>query len=290
MRARALTAPLLAVLLATSTLGLRARLAPEASAHGAIRDPAFLPSGSTLRLAAFGQRLLLSDLYWLRLVQYMGETLLNKVDRWDALEPLAEIVTDLDPRHGYAYQVVGSNLAGLAGRHAEASRILEKGMRNLPERWNLYFTYAVNKFLYEHDYQAAAEYARKAAEVGHRPQLALLASNLALLSNTEQEYAAAESFLLLALEQAETDDMKEQLRQRLVKVRTYQVLSRVEQAVEAYRARHGRNPTLLYDLLGEGLLPGLPVDPSGGRIEYDPVTGQVRSTRLGPRKPLRIEP
>jgi len=337
---------------------LRGRLEPEASARGAIRDPAFLPSGKTLRLAAFGQRLLLSDLYWLRLVQYMGETLIHKADRWAALYPLAEIVTDLDPRHGYAYQVVGSNLAGLAGRHEEAERILLKGMRELPGRWNLPFTHAVNKFLYEQDYRTAAEYARRAAEIGKRPGLALLASNLAglagrheeaerillkgmrelpgrwnlpfthavnkflyekdyrtaaeyarraaeigkrpglallasnlaLITDADDEYATTRDFLELAIEQASTDEMRQELRERLVKVRTYEVLSRVERAVAAYRAAQGRPPLLLLDLVTTRLLPGLPEDPSGGIIEYDPATGQVRSTVVGARAPLRIEP
>jgi tetratricopeptide (TPR) repeat protein len=290
MRLRLPTAAVAALVLAASTVALRARLEPEAEARGAVRDPAFLPSGKSVRLASFGQRLLVSDLYWLRLVQYMGETLLHKLDRWGALYPLADIVTDLDPRHGYAYQVVGSNLAGLAGRHEEAGRILRKGMRALPGRWNLYFTYAVNKFLYEQDYKTAADYARKASEIGKRPALALLASNLALVANADDEYSATEALLAFAIEQAETDDLREQLTQRLVKVRTYEVLAGVERALDAWRAARGRPPLLLLDLVTAGLLPALPLDPSGGVIEYDPATGRVRSSIVGPRQPFRIQP
>lgn len=290
MRPRLPTAAIAALALAAATVALRARLEPEAAARGAVRDPAFLPSGKTVRLASFGQRLLVSDLYWLRLVQYMGETLLHKLDRWGALYPLADIVTDLDPRHGYAYQVVGSNLAGLAGRHEEAGRILQKGMRALPDRWNLYFTHAVNKFLYEKDYRTAADYARRASEIGKRPALALLASNLALIANADDEYAATEALLALAIEQAETDDLKEQLAQRLVKVRTFELLARVERAVDAYRAARGHPPLFLLDLVTAGLLPGLPLDPSGGAIEYDPTTGRVRSSVVGPREPYRVQP
>jgi tetratricopeptide (TPR) repeat protein len=282
-------APLAALALAAFALTATARYAlePEASPKEAVRDPAWLPSGRVLRAASCGQRLVLADLYWLRAVQYVGETVLAKVPRWDALYPLAEIVTDLDPRFGYAYQVAGSNLAGLAGRHGEAERILKKGMRNVPDRWNLYFVHATNKFLFEQDYAEAAEYARRAAVVGKRPYLALLAANLSALANTDDEYAAALSFLEQMHGQSDTPELKEELREREVKIRTYQALATLEHAVEAYRARTGRPPFAL-EALVPGELPSLPADPSGGRFLFEPATGRVQSSLIGPRAPLRV--
>ncbi len=280
----------MAVLLAGSvalTAAARAALEPAAAERGSIRNPAWLPSGPVLRMASFGQRLLLADLYWLRTVSYMGETLLARSDRWEALLPLAEIVTDLDPRYGYAYQVTGSNLAGLAHRYAEADRILEKGMRALPERWSLPFVYATNKFVFEQDYAEAARYARRAAEVGHRPHLALLAANLSALADTDDEYRAAEAFLTQAIEQAAQPELREELAARLVRIRTFQVLSALEKAVAAHRARTGRLPVRLGELVPSELT-AIPADPSGGRFEYDARTGEVASSVLGPRAPLRV--
>jgi tetratricopeptide (TPR) repeat protein len=272
-------------LLAATAVIARTTLEPEAAAMGRVRDPTWLPSGRSLRVTSLGQRLLLSDVYWLRLVQYMGETLIAKVDRWGAALPLAEIVTDLDPRHGYAYQVVGSNLGALEGRGPEADRILKKGMAALPDRWTLPWTYAVNKFLYEGDFVEAAKYARKAAEVGHRPHLALLAANLALAA--DREYDVTEAFLLEAIPGAETPDLRAQLERRLVKVRTYQALSTVERAVAAYRRRYVIWPMGLDVLVHERLLARIPEDPSGGQLRLDLATGEVRSTVLGARKPIR---
>jgi len=252
-----------------------------------VRDAAFIPSGKVLRATAFGQRLLLSDLYWLRTVQYMGETILSGTQRWDALYPLAEIVTDLDPRHGYVYQIAGSNLAGLAGRYAEADRILEKGMRNVPERWMLPWVAATNKFLHEQKYAEAAEFARRASAVAHRPDLALLAANLSALADTEDEYAAALAFLDQALEDAANPDLRQQLEARRVKVATYMQLSRLEKALAAFERAEGRRPGWLLELV-PGYLPWLPDDPSGGTFGYDPSTGRVSSSVVGRREPLRI--
>jgi hypothetical protein len=277
----------LAVLAGGAAAG-RAALEPEASRIGRIRDPSWLPDGRLVRLLSLGQRLTLADLDWLKCVFYVGEGVLEPYRGWAALYPLAEIVTDLDPRFGYAYQVAGSNLSGLAGRYEESDRLLLKGMRNVPDRWSLPFVYAVNKFLYEGDYPEAARYARRAAEVGHRPHLALLAANLSLVTDEQQEYRIAAEFLRESIAQADSDDLRLQLQERLVKVRTYEALSRVEKAVAAFRDSHVRLPLSLSELVAEGLIPEIPRDPSGGTILYDSMTGAVRSSVLGARNPLRV--
>lgn len=272
-----------------AAVGRRA-LEPEAAALGTIRNPAWLPRGDQLRAVSLGQRLLMSDLYWLKLVQYVGENYLGQGQRWEALYPLADLVTDLDPRYGYAYQIAGSNLGGLADRHAEADRILLKGMRNLPERWSLYFTYAVNKFLYEGDYATAAEYVRRAAEIGKRPHLALLAANLSLVADEDAQYRTAEAFLVETLRQTDTPELRGELERRLVKVRTYALLSRLEHAEAEFTAARGRRPTSLAELARAAGLSGPPADPAGGRIVYDPLTGHVQSSTLGSRTPFRVKP
>lgn len=274
------------VLLAAAMATARLSLEREASDVGRVRNPAWLPNGRQLRAVSLGQRLLLSDFYWLKLVQYMGETIIARESRWEAVYPLADIVTDLDPRYGYAYQVAGSNLSGLAGRYAEADRILEKGLRNVPERWSLPFVLAVNKFLYEGDFAGGAAYARRAAEIGKRPHLALLAANLALVTDQDGEYRTAIEFLRESLRQAETPGLRAELEARITKVQTYATISVVERAVRAFRERNFRRPVSVEELVYQGYLAKVPRDPAGGRIVYDVAEDEVRSTVLGPRRPI----
>jgi hypothetical protein len=92
---------------------------------------------------------------------------------------------------------------------------------------------------------------------------------------------------LAAIEQAESDDLREQLVKRLVRVRTFAALSRAEQARDRFERRFLRRPLSMGELVFHGLLPAIPADPSGGLIELDLRTGEVRSTLAGPRKPLR---
>jgi len=267
----------------------RARLDAEAQQLGRIRDPTWLPRGEIVRTASMGQRLLLADLYWLRTVQYIGETVLLKQQRWEALYPLSDLVTDLDPRFGYAYQVAGSNLAGLAHRYDEADRILLKGMQHLPDRWSLPMVMGVNKFLYQEDYPTAAEYIRRASVVGKKPHLALLAANLAAISNTDAEYDTAVAFLDQAIEAAGTPELQEELVTRRARTLTFQALSHLERAIAAYVRRNGVPPPVPEALLAAGLLTELPrVPEEAGAIRYDPVTGKVRSESFGPREPLRV--
>jgi tetratricopeptide (TPR) repeat protein len=282
----AIPAALAAAFLA-ATGAARVALEPEASDAGEIRNPAWLPDGKLLRIGAFGHRHLLSDVYWLRLVQYVGAQVLSRQGDWAALHPLADLVTDLDPRHGYAYQIAGSNLSGLAHRYGEAEAILKKGMEALPDRWSLPFTHAVNKFFYEEDFAEAARYARRAAEVGKRPHLALLAANLSLVADADGEYAVAAAFLEESLRQVDTPELRGQLEARLVKVRTYAALSAVEKAAASFERRTGHRPLTLLDLVAGGELREIPADPSGGTIIYDPSTGKARSSVLGERTPVR---
>jgi hypothetical protein len=279
---------LLALLCATfGAAAARVALEPEAREAGRVRDPAWIPDGRAVRLVAMGQHQLIADAYWLRTVQYMGEMALTHGD-WRALAPLADVTTDVDPRFGYVYQVAGSNLAGLAHRYEEADLLLQKGMRNVPDRWSLPWTYAVNKFLYQHDFRAAAAYARRAADIGKRPHLALLAANLSLVTDAQSEYLSAEAILESAIAQAETPALRTQLEERVVKVSTYAALSRVERAVEEFERRFGRRPVILEELVAHGLLAAIPADPSGGRIVYDLSDARVRSTVSGPRVPTRV--
>ena len=94
------------VLLAAASATARLALEPEASMVGRVRNPASLPNGLQLRAVSMGQRLVLADFYWLKLVQYVGETVLANEDRWEALYPLADVVTaraaEVDPQRTVA--------------------------------------------------------------------------------------------------------------------------------------------------------------------------------------------
>jgi hypothetical protein len=272
--------------LAATVGGTRVALEPAAAAVSPLRDPAFLPDGKVLRAVSLGQRGLLADYYWLALVQYIGDSELARIKRWDAWYPMADLVTDLDPRFGYVYSEIGSLLSGVAGRLDESSRLLEKGLAGAPTRWQIPWNLGFNKLFYERDLEAAARYFRLAGEVGKRPHLFHLAAGILMQDQRAERYDLAIQVLEDALRQTDIPAYRLDLTDRLVRARTYRVLAQVEQAAAQYKAVHGVVPVLVEQLVSEGFLRELPADPAGGRIELDPLTGSARSSILGERQPV----
>jgi hypothetical protein len=285
MRSRAL--PLLAALL----LGLAAALNVEL-AKGVLSKPydvLNVPTGASARLASLGHRGLVSDLYWLSTVQYIGEPKAEQRG-WDKLFPLVDLVTDLDPRHGYAYQTGGIVLSA-AGRLEESNRILAKGMELGPDWWSFPYYLAFNHWFYEGDYAAGAYYAGIAARrPGASPNISHLAVSLASKSGTPD--AAIE--LLRELRATVRDDATaERLDEQLKLATLERDAQALERAVEAFRARAGRAPFALEELVVAGAVPSIPPDPFGGKYRLDPEDGKVRSSanrfrfsvREGPRSP-----
>ena len=93
--------------------------------------------------------------------------------------------------------------------------------------------------------------------------------------------------------------MLEQMRDQATSQQTREVIERsvrdaqaawdiraLEDAVAAYRAREGRLPASLDDLVAAGQLRFVPPDRYGGTYELDPASGAVRSSTG--RKPLAL--
>ena len=223
-------------------------------------DVAYVPSGAAARVVALGHRTMLSDLYWLQLVQYVGDS--HATERgFDRLYPFADLVTDLDPRHGYAYQVGGNVLAGV-GRVAESNRLLEKGIRNIPDRYILPFHRAVNAFLYGGDYAEAGRwFERAAATPGAPPHLR---ENVVAMYVKGNQAEAAISFLTHLLRSSPDPESRKALEKQLERARIEEVAASLDEALEHYRARFTLGPLDVQRLSDTGILPRIPRDPLGG--------------------------
>lgn len=252
-------------------------------------DVPHVPRGAFMRLASLGQRGLVSDLYWLQTVQYIGDA---KADErgYEKLFPLVDLVTDLDPRHGYAYQTGGIVLSA-AGRLEESDRILEKGMEKGPPWWSFPFYVAFNHFFYRGDYAAAARYADIAARrPGASPNISHLAVSLASKSGSpDQAVALVEELRRNVADEVTAARLDEQLKLAIVE----RDAQRLEAAAARFREERGRDVGSLEELVRTGTVPGIPPDPFGGHYTWDATDRKVRSSanpfrfqlREGPRDP-----
>jgi tetratricopeptide (TPR) repeat protein len=237
-------------------------------------DVAYVPNGSVARIVSLGHRTALSDLYWLSAVQYVGEP---KADArgWSKLHPLVDLVTDLDPRHGYAYQTAGIVLSAV-GRLDESDRILDKGIARGPPYWTFPYYRSFNAWFYRGDYATAAAYARMAAErPGASPNLSQLALSLSSKSGTAEEALAMLRELRATVKDEVTASRLEEQMKLATLERDAQAL---ERAAERFRSERGRDPSSLDELVGAGYVGAIPEDPFGGEYRWNGDERKVRST------------
>jgi tetratricopeptide (TPR) repeat protein len=232
-----------------------------------------VPRAGPLAFLFLGNRTLAADVNWLRAVQYIGEVRGNERG-WDKLYPLVDTVTDLDPKHGYAYQVAGAILSSV-GRIDESNRILEKGTRAVPDRYILPYHRAFNAFYYQDDWKEAGRWAEVAARTPGAPPH--VRQNVLAYYVKGKRADAAVAFLEQALTEAKDPDTRKALESQLQQARLELDASKVEDAMSDWRARYLAGPLALGQLVSEGLLPSIPRDPFGGELYLDE-EGRVRST------------
>jgi hypothetical protein len=277
---RALAVPLVA---GFALLGVSSWLSYDLARQLGARpyDAIGIPSGRMARLAALGHRTFLSDLYWLHTVQYIGDPQAEKRG-WTKLFALVDLVTDLDPRHGYAYQTAGIVLSS-AGRLDESDAILDKGIEKGPPYWTFPFYRSFNAWFYRGDLETGARYAEMAARrPGASANVSQLAVSLASKSGTPEEaIVLIEELRATVKDEATAQRLDEQLRLATLE-RDAQAL---ERAAARFRDERGRPIESLRELVAAGLVPGLPADPFGGEYVWNPEEGKVRSSA----NPFRFE-
>jgi len=147
-----------------------AHLDRAATAAARVDEPVYLPRAEYLRPISLGWQNVLADILWFRTISYFGEH--YRSDRTYAwLAQMCDLVTDLDPRAEHVYRFAGLILPWEANDVDEGIRLLEKGVRNLPESWLLHYYLGMTHYFFRNDADAAAEYLSTAARLPGAPPL-----------------------------------------------------------------------------------------------------------------------
>jgi tetratricopeptide (TPR) repeat protein len=237
----------------------------------------YMPSGKVLKRASLGYSSLMADIYWTRAVQYFGAKHIRTSMRYDLLYPLLDITTDLDPHLLVAYQAGSIFLSQQppegAGQPDKAVALVEKGIRENPTYWRLYFTLGFIHYLDRRDYKAAQQAFAKGSEIpGALPWMKVMAAKMA--ENAEDINTA------LSLWQAVYDTTREPTTRdtalkHIASLRAEAGITELTRRVNDYREKTGTQPSSWSDLIRAGMLPGVPVDPSGAPFELLP-DGRVK--------------
>jgi hypothetical protein len=237
-------------------------------------DVVFVPKGGALRILSPGMRLTIANFYWLATVQYTGEPRARQRG-YGKLFPLVDLVTDLDPGHGYAYQTAGIVLSA-EGRIEESDAILKKGMEpGRPNWWSYPFYVAFNHWFYRGDFVEAARWAEIAARTpGASTNISHFAMALKVKSGSlDAAVEFLEEMRATAKDEASARALEEQYRL----ARLQRDFRRLDEAVARFRDSRGRAPDALEELVAAGEIEAVPEEPFGGRYFLD-ADGVVHSS------------
>ncbi len=233
----AVTGLLLAVLVQSRIEGVRR--------SSGVHPLLYLPSGKYLRVMALGFDGLLADVLYLWSIQYYGNYDIR--DRYDYLEHIYDqVITELDPHYLDPYLIGALIMTSEARQPEMALRLLDKGFERNPDQWIMPFEHPLVRRLYAEMYNRAGD---------KRTSL--------------REWSE--------IYQTSTDDYVRNVAWNHVHDLKVSVdVADLTDAVAGFRARHGRPPRRLQDLLASGLLGVLPRDPEDRDYIYDPENGVVR--------------
>jgi tetratricopeptide (TPR) repeat protein len=229
-----------------------------------LEEVIYISSPKFLRRLSLGYSGLLADIYWTRAVQYYGGLHHTGGGRYELLWPLLNLTTQLDPHLIPAYQFGGTFLSAKppngAGTPARAIELVEYGIRHNPDDWHLYYDLG---FIYYDlkDYRGATDAFERGSRVPNaHPFLKVLAARMA------EHGGDLETARILWSATYQTTNDKNVRSNAASHLRAVQVdveVTELERSVEAYRQRIGHLPGSFAEMVNEGFLRGVPVDPLG---------------------------
>jgi len=257
-------AVLFVVLFAGSILSRR-RVEAISGGQATLDEVLYLPSGKTIKKLSLGYSGLLADIYWTRAVQYFGAQYLVGDAHYELLALLLDITTDLDPNLTVAYDTGSIFLSQKrpdgAGQPDKAAALVEKGIHANPSNWRLYFTLGFIHYTDRHDPKAAQLAFQRGSEVpGALPWMKAMAARMA---ERADDPATAASLWQTIYDTTKDTGLKDTAVKHLTSLRVESELNELERRTKAYFDRHNAYPEEWSDLIREGLLRGVPVDPDG---------------------------
>ena len=275
----------------------------------------FLPRVPGVKTIKFGYEGVLSDVLWLQSIGYVNSQLdYRGPGRYRQLRPLYDAITDLDPYFIDGYRYGSMFLIVMKHDQDGAIALLKKGL-TLPENracWPLYYDLGAIYFIEKRDFEKAAENFKLAAQDPNAPlfvphvadyflrvtqkqkgiRIALDLWEQRLKSKNEEvrQYAKMQIANLLIQQQRETHmDLLKRAAERFKEIAGRWpsdvqelvqpgILGRLpeKQATDLFAQTLGRPPANREELLSLSVLRKLPEEPTGGRYQIDPKSGEIR--------------
>ena len=237
----------------------------------------YIPSVNTMKVFAADHKQLLSSLLMLKVEMYFGG-LIEKADNklqipadYPAMSRTIDAALKLDPYNMDGYYFAQSILAWDVGKPDLANSFLEYGMQYRTWDWQLPFFAGFNYAYFLKDYGNAAREYRRAAELSGQGMFINLAGRYMQRSGKTE---MAITYLGMMTKNTRQDSLKKSL---LTRRAAFIEVLKIEKARDTFFQRYGKLPASLDDLVHDGFLVALPLDPYGGKffIQND---GSISST------------
>lgn len=236
-------------------------LHPKAS----VEDVLYVNSPKMIKRASLGFDGLMACIYWTRTVQYFGHRHFNGEESYNELAPLLEITTTLDPHMIPPYEFGASFLAPKppngAGETDRAIRLMEYGIQQNPDDWQLYYNLGFVYYTELKDYKKASEAFARGSEVPNaHPFMRVMAAKMA---ENAGDYLTARMLWSATFETSKQTEIRQNALEHLRSLKVDEDVTNLQAAVTRFGDRTGRLPSSMSELAAAERLPGIPADPDG---------------------------
>lgn len=266
MTGRARTSFIVALLLIASLGGaaVTVQRLDHLRAGATLQEVLYIPSPKVVQRLSLGYSGLLADIYWTRAVQYFGGHHHVASSEYKLLEPLLDTATTLDPHLTIAYEFGAAFLAQKppegAGDPDAAVRLVERGVRENPSAWRLYYDLGFIHYFERKDYAAAAAAFGRGAEIpGALYWMKVMAAQM---SQHAGELQTARMLWSSLYQTTQVQDVRENAVKHLRALQVDEDVSRLQDLVDGFHERTGRWPVNWNDMVAAGYLRSVPYDPT----------------------------
>jgi hypothetical protein len=290
-RIAALIVALLVAVVAVQMLRERLAPLPLPATGGTIM---YVRSPEAIKRVALGFDAVAADVYWIRALQHYGGTKLSTDPgkSYDQLYPLLDLTTSLDPHFDIAYKFgsifLSERYPNGPNRPDLAIVLLKKGLAAQPERWEFAQQIGFVYYWWLHQYKDAADWFLRAAAIPRAPSWLKPLAAVTLAEGGNR--ASSRQLWEQVRATAEDDWLLDQAALRLRQLDALDQLDALVAAAAAYQRRVGAIPRSWEDLVGAGLLRGVPVDPAGYPFILDPQRFTIAVSPQSTLNPLPVEP
>lgn len=236
-----------------------------------------LPRVEVLQFAAADQKTLMAASLVMKVMIYFGGLMENtpgvyKVPPdYQTMSRMIHGSVKLDPYNMDAYYFAQALLVWDVGAYKIATDLMAYGMKYRTWDWYLPFFAGFNSAYFLKDFENAARYYQRAADLSGESMFATLAGRY--MQKTGQTELAI-IYLSTMAKSSKNDGVK---RGYMVRLQALKAVRAIEIARDSYVERTGRLPAFVNELVSGGYLAEIPSDPYGGTFYFGP-DGNVATT------------